>query len=234
MALVVPTDIRPYVESVRGRKRMDESLVMLAASSTDARELGLDPWQFAVEFESLTARGLTTADLRWLALKGLVQHAVETTDAGQYERVFDHEVGPTTIGPRTCVTLTPLGVRVADQLVARINLRASDKPIRWPKPAWRSEVAELSVGGVLVKRYRVPAPNQQTILSAFEEEGWPARIDDPLPLKPEREPRRTLHDTINSLNARQVNTLVRFVGDGSGEGVQWELIEGAALRRACA
>lgn len=234
MAVLVPTDIAPYVESVRGRLKMDESLVVLASAARDAAELGLDAWHFAVEVESLAAQGLTTADLRWLALKGLVQHAVEKTASGQYERVFDHKVGPTTIGPRTCAVLTPLGVRVAERLVASLKHRATHKPIRWPKPAWRAEVGEFSVGGVLVKRYRVPAPNQQTVLSAFEEDGWPDRIDDPLPLKPEREPKRTLHDTINSLNARQVNTLVRFVGDGSGEGIQWELVEGAALRQACA
>ena len=80
-------------------------------------------------------------------------------------------------------------------------------------------------GGVLVKRFRAPAPNQQLVLEAFEEEGWPPRVDDPLPMHSERAPKRALHDTIHSLNARQHNPLLRFSGDGSGEGVRWRLVD---------
>jgi hypothetical protein len=32
-----------------------------------------------------------------------------------------------------------------------------------------------------------------------------------------------LHDTIKALNRKQKVCLVRFMGDGSGEGIRWEL-----------
>ncbi len=60
------------------------------------------------------------------------------------------------------------------------------------------------------------------VLTAFEEEAWPVRIDDPLPPHPEQDPKRRLHDTITSLNRHQRRPLIRFVGDGSGEGIRWE------------
>ena len=37
------------------------------------------------------------------------------------------------------------------------------------------------VGDRVVKQFRVPAGNQELILAAFEEMGWPPHIDDPLP-----------------------------------------------------
>jgi len=34
--------------------------------------------------------------------------------------------------------------------------------------------------------------------------------------------KRRLHDTINSLNRNQKQSLIRFLGDGKGEGIRWE------------
>src|SRR5262249_26296993 len=79
--------------------------------------------------------------------------------------------------------------------------------------------------GMVVKRYRVPARNQELILSAFEEEGWPEHIDDPLPVRYDIDPRMRLHDAIHRLNGRQINRLVRFKGNGTGTGVFWELCQ---------
>jgi hypothetical protein len=70
----------------------------------------------------------------------------------------------------------------------------------------------------------VPAPNQELILGCFEEEGWPPRIDDPLPPHPELAAKRRLHATITTLNRHHKHRLLRFLGDGSGEGVRWELL----------
>jgi hypothetical protein len=57
---------------------------------------------------------------------------------------------------------------------------------------------------------------------AFEEEGWPYRIDDPLPPKGETHPTTRLHDTIKWLNRNREHPLLRFLGDGTGEGLCWE------------
>lgn len=80
------------------------------------------------------------------------------------------------------------------------------------------------MGGVVVKQFKVPAPNQELILAAFQEEGWPVHIDDPLPPRAEQDTKRRLHETITSLNRHQRVRLVRFMGDGTGQGVRWELI----------
>jgi hypothetical protein len=90
-------------------------------------------------------------------------------------------------------------------------------------PAWDIDRKELSVAGVLVKRYKVPSMNQERILAAFTEEGWPYRIDDPLPPAFGQDPKVRLNNTIKSLNRHQRSRLVRFMGDGSGTGVCWEL-----------
>ena len=63
------------------------------------------------------------------------------------------------------------------------------------------------------------------MLSAFQEEAWPMRIDDPLGPSPSVDTKRRLADTIKCLNRRQENQIVHFRGDGSGEGVVWESLD---------
>ena len=92
------------------------------------------------------------------------------------------------------------------------------------RPTWDRDRHELRVDGQLVKIFKLPSPNQEMVLAAFDEEGWPARIDDPLPPSTDLEPKRRLHDTIKSLNRNQKARLVRFMGDGTGQGIQWALI----------
>ena len=65
---------------------------------------------------------------------------------------------------------------------------------------------------------------------AFEEDGWPSRIDDALPPVVGLVTKRRLRDTIKSLNRRQKNRLIRFKGDGTGEGVCWQLMTPALDR----
>lgn len=92
-------------------------------------------------------------------------------------------------------------------------------------PNWEPHERRLVYRGQVVKRFRMPAVNQETILSAFEEESWPSRIDDPLPQLDDIDPKRRLHDTIKCLNRNQHHEMIRFRGDGTGEGITWELTE---------
>ena len=73
------------------------------------------------------------------------------------------------------------------------------------------------------------SPNQEAVLEVFQEEGWPRRIDDPLPPLAEQDPKYRLHFTIRRLNQSQEHCLIRFFGDGTGEGVCWEFVEGVPL-----
>lgn len=85
------------------------------------------------------------------------------------------------------------------------------------KPHWDTDRGELSFAGQLCKRYRQPAPNQRRVLDAFQEDGWPPKIDNPLPGDFDRQ---RLADTIRGLNAG--NECLRFELDGTGEGILWE------------
>ena len=91
-------------------------------------------------------------------------------------------------------------------------------------PRWAEKARVLTVGGPIVKQYKRPSPNQEIILKAFEAEGWPYHINDPLPLKDEIAPKTRLHDTIRWLNLNQECRLLRFLGDGTGRGLRWELV----------
>ncbi len=90
-------------------------------------------------------------------------------------------------------------------------------------PRWDADRRTLFVDRRVVKRYRQPAEKQVLILTAFEELGWPPRIDDPLPRERGKEPKKRLRDVIRSLNERQKHPLITFEADGTGTGVLWRL-----------
>jgi hypothetical protein len=82
----------------------------------------------------------------------------------------------------------------------------------------------LLFAGQLVKRFLQPARSQETILAAFQEEGWPPRVDDPLPASSELERRQRLHNALVRLNQGQTADLLRFWAEGKGEGICWEAL----------
>lgn len=90
------------------------------------------------------------------------------------------------------------------------------------RPEWDPNRRELRFRGQIVKRFRVPAPNQELILTAFQEEGWPEFIDDPLVPSFDQDPKRRLQATIKSLNRHQIAPLIRFHGNGNGTQIYWD------------
>ncbi|MEE8451959.1 MAG: hypothetical protein V3R99_08590 [Thermoguttaceae bacterium] len=199
-----------------------------------AGELKRSVWDFAVEIEELRRSGCTNSEIRWLVCKGFVANAREIPAKDRAHRAFDQQ-GNLAFDERTCFALTEVGVPVARGLAARMPSRNgpalpghdSGRPEMPQKvvPNWNHDLAELHLGDQLVKRFRVPAVNQEKILAAFEEERWPVRVDDPLPPRPDQLPKRRLHDTINALNRNQKFPLIRFLGDGRGEGVRWHVVK---------
>ena len=77
-----------------------------------------------------------------------------------------------------------------------------------------------------MKLFRQPAESQEIILAAFEEEGWPRRIDDPLPPVAGKDSVERLHQAVMGLNRGQIARLLEFRRDGTGEGVEWLAIRG--------
>jgi hypothetical protein len=91
-------------------------------------------------------------------------------------------------------------------------------------PTWNSAKRELMFMGQVIKRFKWPAPNQELVVKAFQEEGWPDLICDPLPPHDHVNPKTRLHDTIKCLNRGQLAELIRFHGNGDGKGVRWRRV----------
>jgi hypothetical protein len=219
----------------------------LLKASNYAEDAGRDAWEFAVTIGELRRDGVAENELRWLVCRGHIEHADEVATTGN-ERAFNHNVS-LRFSKRSAFIITSAGVafsreflKCAKQSEARDGVEPNSfestlqptkqQPIESghgghngnASPKWDRDRRELRIGSKLVKVFKLPSPMQEAILMAFEEEQWPPRIDDPLPGHPDLLPKRRLHDTIKSLNRNQKNSLIRFMGDGTGEGIRWELI----------
>lgn len=111
-------------------------------------------------------------------------------------------------------------VATIEQRVAAEEPVAVEPPVV-EKPCWNRETLELTFVGAAIRRIGRPdkAKNVMTVLDAFQDCGWPSRIDDPLPGGRNQE---RLHRTIASLNHGLIG--IKFSGDGSGEGFAWQRI----------
>ena len=223
----VPARIRPALE-------------VLLEAMCYAEQTSGDCWEFAVEQDHLTSMGLTRNDFRWLVRKGLVEHQREVTLEGNDGREF-RPTGDLTFSQSSCFVLTETGVLVAsesNQPIKASVLLSSNLPdsedfssTEPSIPIWDSQQRELRFNSVTVKKFKWAAANQEVILAAFEEEGWPSRIDDPLSPQPGQNPKRRLSDTIKCLNRNQITPLIHFHGDGTGEGVVWKLAQQSFLNK---
>jgi hypothetical protein len=195
-----------------------------------------DPWQFAVELSQLESSGASLLDVRWLILRKFAEHAQETTISGDECRSF-RGLAVTCFPPDTCLVLSEEGARMirsalhAAPLSGTPGQHANSTAVTSEKvlsssaaarPEWDAIRRELLYKGQIIKRYRVPAPNQETVLSAFQEENWPRYIDDPIPPSDHQDAKYRLQHTIKTLNRNQLNSLIRFHGNGNGMQVYWE------------
>ena len=236
--------------------QLTSGLLLLWNSAKLAKGLAADPWEFSVEWPELRRAGLTCNEGRWLIHRGLVRQAREVTSVSDEHRKFV-PYASLSLTDRTCLVLTEEGCRFARPIVESCGVLAVDAAGRWPttpasqepsesdsgnagreawralKPKWDRDRRQLRLGERIIKEFKVPAANQEVILAVFEEEDWPAKIDDPLPRSPEIDPQRRLHDTINSLNRNQRHRLVHFGADGLGRGVRWRLGEAYPARECC-
>lgn len=237
-------DPRPMFAHVPSRVKL--AVTELLEAVEYAEQTSGDYWEFATEVGRLTEGcRLTLNDLRWLVRMGFVDHQREITADDGASRAFQRR-GQLTFCEQSCFVLTDSGVLFALQSCgaarstaevseARTGLGVQAKhrsvhsfadPIgtaRASHPNWDAQRRVLSLAGAIVKRFKWVAENQETVLAAFEEETWPPRIDDPLSPHIDQDPKRRLSDTIKCLNRNQHQRLIRFRGDGTGEGVVWEL-----------
>lgn len=110
-----------------------------------------------------------------------------------------------------------LDATTIEPLIRKPNVRGQEgyRPIHQAKPRWDRVLRRLTWNGNAVASYRRSAPNQATILSVFEEEGWPPQIDDPLP-------QGILRQTLKDLQEKFRATPIAFIADGTGTGIRWE------------
>ncbi|MFY8199490.1 MAG: hypothetical protein ACOVLE_02375 [Pirellula staleyi] len=227
-------------------RRIRDSFPLLLEGIDYAMQTGSDVWDFAVEIRSLTALGLVPNDFRWLVRSGLIVQRREVTREGDHGRAFQ-AVGDITFSEKSCFVLTNKGIFVARDKMGlgspnACSAFASDDrhlncdqsksgmvDIAIAKPNWDSQRRVLLLNGIVVKYFKWAAENQEAILFALEEEGWPQRIDDPLRPTHGQDPKRRLSDTIKCLNRKQENSILHFRGDGTGEGVVWERCNGLAI-----
>ncbi|WP_037253941.1 hypothetical protein [Rhodopirellula sp. UBA1907] len=193
-----------------------------------AKDLQCSAQEFAISVSDAEAMGICTNDLIWMTRKGWVRTVgsepfqddvggSDSATAGFGRRLSRFELG--TLGIQLVQDGTEFSSGEIPDEVAPSPVGLSAKP----KPTWDPDRHELTFQGKLVKRFRWPATNQEVVLSAFQEEAWPSRIDDPLPGADDLEPKRRLSDTIKCLNRNQQYSLLRFRGDGTGEGIIWDV-----------
>ena len=173
-----------------------------------AKHLNCDTTLFATPGRQLLCDETTLMDLRWLILAGHIETSTPVND--------DAEINGSEL-----IYLTEAGFEKLQSLPASPNRRVAAAASSSDLPTWCGSTRRLMVGRELVKAFRVPSPNQINVLQVFEEEGWPLRIDDPLPPRPGIATKRRLVETIKSLNRSQKEAKIRFFGDGTGVGVCW-------------
>jgi hypothetical protein len=216
----------------------------LAVAYRLARELECDPWEFAVEMHQLLALGLTTSQLRWLSVQGYLEHRSEVTGRNDAHRRFERSAS-LAFSEASCFVVAEAGLKAANEQVqqasrpdehdgaARLRGSAADVlgavAVPTVLPRWDGDRRMLHFGGQIVKQYRLRAANQETVLTAFQEENWPYKIDDPLLPLPDMSPKRRLNETIKALNSNQNRFLLRFRGDGTGQRVCWEPRHGGVV-----
>jgi hypothetical protein len=223
-------------QSIIVAPKFQRALTLLIEAAEYARQTTVSPWEFAVEINQFLQLGLSENDLRFLIRMYYVEHATEVTSVGSYGRQF-RSSGDLYFTNRTCFVLTPIGLTFSASVVniplesqpaigLGWSIRKSSGPELTPQaPNWDPDRHILSIHGHIVKQFKWAAANQETILSAFQEEGWPTRIDDPLAPAPTMDVKRRLSDTIKCLNRAHKHKLVRFRGDGRGEGVIWQAVD---------
>ncbi|WP_397569649.1 hypothetical protein [Schlesneria sp. T3-172] len=208
------------------RPELKNALSLLLQAHETAFRLSLPKWEFALEVHSIKEAGLNNNDLRYLICQGMTEHRVEITRRGARQRSFELPPGMS-IDARSCFVLADERVQLVQKMISNgptVMDASHSSPQRGPHaaiPFWDCHHRELRVGEILAKRFRQPAKNQEAILNAFQEEGWPPRIDNPIAAAVSTDAIERLHDAVKRLN-HQINPVIRFFSDGQGRGVTWK------------
>ena len=198
--------------------RVKPALLELRKALEFARQTDEDHWQFALTIEHLARQGLSFNDLRMLSTNGIIESADEIPAENGDQRRSYMPAPHLQFTDRSCFVLSRQGMEKMQKLQLTAPISASGKLI---VPVWNPRLRELRFCGQLVRKFKWRAPNQEAVLQAFEEGGWPDLVDDPLDFEFGMDSKQRLHDTIKCLNRSHKRPLIRFHGDGTGRGVLW-------------
>ncbi|MEX0613259.1 MAG: hypothetical protein WD229_14160 [Pirellulales bacterium] len=200
------------------------ALSILQQALDYATDIGREPCEFAVSMQDLWHPGVTTADVRWLVEQGYAsaRDTHQSPKGSRIERPMDRL--PYTAG--TWFILSAKGAKffrqvagptISPSLLTAPSLMPHHDRLAGPEdqPHWDAMLRQLSLGPILVKRFRVPAPCQELILVAFQAADWACWIKNPLP------PDTYLRGTIHRLNLGHVHAALHFEADGRALGVYW-------------
>ncbi len=185
----------------------------------------------AVTGSALGAAGLTRSDVEFLIEQGC---ADVKANGVRRNAGFGRPPVDDMLSEHTEFVLTPTGAILIEQFLRAFGEFRSrvDRPRRpvghlthvVRKPRWDRLHRKLHFGHVLVKRFRNPAPNQELLLAAFEESGWPEDVADPLPPLDRGSPVPRLQHTLQRLNSTLLRPVIRFALDPSGRRVTWRCV----------
>jgi hypothetical protein len=174
------------------------------------------------------SRGIGPPTLLWMLYQGHVDHLQPAGEAGGGLHVLA-PVDSVLLGETSAFALSGEGERFAGNFLGHVFSELEDLLAGWDLlvlghlvPKYEREGRVFSWGNWLLKCFRQPSINQEIILCAAEELGWPAWFDDPLPRVAGLSPKVRLHDALKALNRHQLRCCVRFRGDGTGTRVGWE------------
>jgi hypothetical protein len=196
---------------------------LLYAGWLQSRATNRTRWDFAVSGEVLVGQGVTESELTVLIERGYAER--RSRSLGRRARLHGARFS---LGQRPQLgqfALMDVGAAWVEVQWGALGMPANPPAIS--RPTWDGPRRVLRWGQEIVKRFLQPAGAQVCLLTAFEEQHWMHRIDDPLPQIAGMSPKQRLHDTIKSLNRHHRVQAVVFHGDGTGQGVCWRQIDGA-------
>jgi len=201
---------------------MFEFLAILYRAHSLASANDREVWNLAVEIEEIFRNGFSVSDIREALMHSWCKLRVETTTTESTERTFcPLDIESLFIPPGSCLVLTELGISHYGDLLASAESQGSS----CTKPCWSIDDRTLHFEDHVVKTFKCQAVNQETILSAFEAEGWPTRVVDPFKdfTKNILVKKQKVQDGIKGLNRNRKANCLKFAGDGTGIGVRWSL-----------
>jgi hypothetical protein len=202
-------------------------LLRLLEGHTDSLRFRCDTWQFAINLRDLEHQNLSVTALQALLHLGLIRHGIEG-DSEAADRKIDL-VEHRRLTSESCFILSHEGVQVAYSFAPRDPRANGQQPgvgasVVLPSFLKNPDGSRtLAFVGQVVRVFRKYAQFQEKVLESFQAEGWPVRIADPLPHTSHVNPKTRLHEVITRLNSKQDTPLLRFHGDGSGQGACWKI-----------